>query len=210
MKAAHDAKAAPELIHQLGEITRQLHQSLQQLGLMPQLQQSAAGLPDAHGRLDFIANKNAAAAERVLSVVEQAQQEQRALRKAARQMAQCCGVDPARQLPAAQVLAFAGSVEAASARIDQQLTDIMLAQDFHDLTGQVIRKVVTLAQTVEEQLLKLLLETTPPDLRTHESRKTDAVPTGPSLDGPVVKADGRGDVVTDQTQVDDLLASLGF
>jgi chemotaxis protein CheZ len=30
------------------------------------------------------------------------------------------------------------------------------------------------------------------------------------LDGPVVDAEGRTDVVTDQSEVDDLLASLGF
>jgi chemotaxis protein CheZ len=185
MKAAHDAKAAPELIHQLGEITRQLHQSLQQLGLMPQLQQSAAGLPDAHGRLDFIANKNAAAAERVLSVVEQAQQEQRALRKAARQMAQCCGVDPARQLPAAQVLAFAGSVEAASARIDQQLTDIMLAQDFHDLTGQVLAKLAALVTDLDGSLQRLQVRALAP-------------------------ARPGADVLHSQGEVDDLLARLGL
>ena len=91
----------------------------------------------------------------MLTLVEQAQQEQRALRLAARQMAQCCGADPARQLPAAQVLAFAGSVEAASARIDQQLTDIMLAQDFHDLTGQVLAKVAALVTDLDGSLQRL-------------------------------------------------------
>jgi chemotaxis protein CheZ len=82
------------------------------------------------------------------------------------------------------------------------LTDIMMAQDFHDLTGQVIRKVVTLAQNMEEQLLKLLIETTPPEQR----RKIEPE----MLEGPVVKVEGRTDVVADQAGVDDLLASLGF
>jgi chemotaxis protein CheZ len=77
-----------------------------------------------------------------------------------------------------------------------------MAQDFHDLTGQVIRKVVTLATNMEEQLLKLLIETTPPEQRC----KLDPE----KLEGPVVKAEGRDDVVTDQAGVDDLLASLGF
>jgi chemotaxis protein CheZ len=82
------------------------------------------------------------------------------------------------------------------------LTDIMMAQDFHDLTGQVIRKVVALAATLEEQLVKLLIETTPPEQRRR--------PDSERLDGPVVNAAGRDDVVADQAQVDDLLASLGF
>ena len=185
MNGVHDGATPPELIHQLGEITRQLHQSLQQLGVMPQLQQSAESLPDAHGRLAFIADKSAAAAERVLTVVEQAQQEQRALRKAARQMAQCCGADPARQLPAAQVLVFAGSVEAASARIGQQLTDIMLAQDFHDLTGQVLAKVAALVTDLDGSLQRLQVRA--------------MAPARPGTD-----------VLRSQGEVDDLLARLGL
>jgi chemotaxis protein CheZ len=153
--------------------------------VMPQLQQSAAGLTDAHGRLDYIANKSGAAAERVLTLVEQAQQEQRALRKAARQMAQCCGADPARQLPAAQVLAFAGSVEAASARSDQQLTDIMLAQDFHDLTGQVLAKVAALVTDLDGSLQRL-------QVRALAPARPDA------------------DHLRSQGEVDDLLARLGL
>ncbi|MCS7102138.1 MAG: protein phosphatase CheZ, partial [Burkholderiaceae bacterium] len=77
----------------------------------------------------------------------------------------------------------------------------MLAQDFHDLTGQVIRKVVALAHEMEAQLVKLLLDTTPPAQRPAEST---------SLEGPVVNGAGRTDVVKNQADVDDLLASLGF
>jgi chemotaxis protein CheZ len=66
----------------------------------------------------------------------------------------------------------------------------------------VIRKVVALATNLEDQLLKLLLETTPPDQR----KKVVAEP----LEGPIVTAEGRDDVVTDQAAVDDLLATLGF
>jgi chemotaxis protein CheZ len=92
-------------------------------------------------------------------------------------------------------------VEAATARTDSHLTDIMLAQDFHDLTGQVVAKVVTLANDLEGSLLKLLMQVIPAD----QVHKVEMV-----LNGPVVNAEGRTDVVTDQGEVDDLLASLGF
>jgi len=97
-----------------------------------------------------------------------------------------------------------GDVEARTRRIDQHLTDIMLAQDFHDLTGQVVAKVVTLATDLEDSLLKLLVQVVPPEQRD----KVVDVPQG--LQGPVVDAAARTDVVKDQTEVDDLLASLGF
>ena len=93
-------------------------------------------------------------------------------------------------------------VEARTARIDNHLTDIMMAQDFHDLTGQVVAKVVTLANDLEDSLLKLLVSVVPPDQR----EKVDAS----ILNGPVVNAEGRTDVVSNQGEVDDLLASLGF
>jgi chemotaxis protein CheZ len=103
---------------------------------------------------------------------------------------------------------FMHDVETASARIDGHLTDIMMAQDFHDLTGQVVAKVVNLANELEDGLLKLLVQVVPPEQR--EKMHNMATAQVAELDGPVVDAEGRTDVVTDQSEVDDLLASLGF
>jgi chemotaxis protein CheZ len=78
----------------------------------------------------------------------------------------------------------------------------MLAQDFHDLTGQVVAKVVTLANNLEDSLVKLLVQVVPADQREKVDLQV--------LHGPVVDPAGRSDVVSDQGEVDDLLASLGF
>ena len=78
----------------------------------------------------------------------------------------------------------------------------MLAQDFHDLTGQVVTAVVALAIELEDSLVKLLLQAAPTELGSRH--ETNVLP------GPVVDATGRPDVVTNQGEVDDLLASLGF
>jgi len=83
-----------------------------------------------------------------------------------------------------------------------QLLEIMMAQDFQDLTGQVIKKVIALAQDLEVQLLQVLVASTPPDKRKNLGDDL--------LNGPVINAEGRSDVVTSQEQVDELLASLGF
>jgi chemotaxis protein CheZ len=93
-----------------------------------------------------------------------------------------------------------GAEKATSTRA--QLNEIMMAQDFQDLTGQVIKRVVDMVQVMESQLLQVLIEVMPED-------KKAAAPEG-LMNGPVVNSVGRDDVVTTQEQVDDLLESLGF
>jgi chemotaxis protein CheZ len=80
------------------------------------------------------------------------------------------------------------------------LTEIMMAQDFQDLTGQVIKKIIEVTQQMEQQLVTLLIENAPPSVKIDSGL----------LNGPVINGQGRSDVVTNQKQVDDLLESLGF
>ena len=194
--------ASPEVFHELGRITRQLHATLTQLGVMPKLQQAADGLPDARSRLNYIAQKTAAAADKVLNSVDGAKAEHAAISGETRRVAKAIVADPVRAVASGALMNFVEDVEARTARIDAHLTDIMLAQDFHDLTGQVVAKVVGLASELEESLVKLLVQAAPPG----------AVPKfeNAPLNGPVVNPEGRSDVVQNQGEVDDLLASLGF
>ena len=194
--------ASPEVFQQLGLITRQLHDTLNHLGVMPKLRQSAEGLPDARSRLSYIAKKTGDAAEKVLNAVDLAKQDHADISAAARKLAAELSGDKAAAASAAGVLAFVSQIEAASGRMDQHLTDIMMAQDFHDLTGQVVAKVVALAIDLEDSLVKLLVQAAPSELAPE--------PAHTELDGPVVNPEGRTDVVNNQSEVDDLLASLGF
>jgi chemotaxis protein CheZ len=196
------AGASPEVFHQLGMITRQLHDTLNQLGVMPKLQSAAEGLPDARSRLSYIARKTGDAANKVLNSVDMAKAEHLSISAETRRIAQAIIRDPVKAVATGAVLNFAGDVEAATARIDAHLTDIMMAQDFHDLTGQVVAKVVALASDLEDSLVKLLVQAAPAE----QARAVEAS----ILNGPVVNPEGRTDVVADQGEVDDLLASLGF
>ncbi len=191
-----------EVYQQIGSLTRQLHDTMQQVGVMPKLQLATDGIPDARSRLSYIAAKTAEAADKVLNSVDQAKIEHAAISVATRDMAAALLADPVKAVASGQVLNFVRNIETRTACIDGHLTDIMMAQDFHDLTGQVVAKVVTLANDLEDGLVKLLVHLVPPEQR----EKVD-----PSvLNGPVVNAAGRTDVVSDQGEVDDLLASLGF
>jgi len=193
---------SPEVFRQLGLLTRLLHDTLEQLGVMPQLQAAADSLPDAKSRLNYVVKKTGEAAEKVLNSVDQAKLEHAEIANKTRLIARAIVDNPVKAVASGAVLNFAGDVEAATARIDRHLTDIMLAQDFHDLTGQVVAKVVTLATDLEASLVTLLLQVAPPD----QGHRVDPA----TLQGPVVDPAGRTDVVNNQGEVDDLLASLGF
>ena len=201
MKAA-DLAVSPEVFQQLGTITRLLHDTMQQLGVMPKLQIATDGLPDARSRLSYIATKTAEAANKVLNTVDQAKNEHRQISEATRRMGELIVADPVKAVASGAVMNFVNEVETSTKRIDDHLTDIMMAQDFHDLTGQVVAKVVTLANDLEDSLVKLLIQVVPEGVREQVDPNV--------LNGPVEHPEGRTDVVSDQGEVDDLLASLGF
>jgi chemotaxis protein CheZ len=191
-----------DVFQQIGSITRLLHDTLTQVGVMPQLQVATEGLPDARSRLSYIATKTADAANKVLNSVDQAKVDHAAISEATRSIAAAIVADPVKAVASGAVLNFVQDVETRTAAIDGHLTDIMMAQDFHDLTGQVVAKVVKLASDLEDSLVKLLVQVVPDEKREKVDLNV--------LDGPVVNPEGRTDVVTDQGEVDDLLASLGF
>lgn len=188
--------------HQLGALTRQLHDSLKQLGYADKLKGTVEELPDAKSRLSYIARLTGEAAEKVLNRVELAKTQQERIAAEAQHIAELILKDPVGAVAKGHVLNFVHSVQQSSREVDDHLTEIMMAQDFHDLTGQVISRVVNLTSIIEEQLVRLLIQTAPAAVAVSEPSK--------GLSGPVVNPEGNSDVVTDQSQVDDLLASLGF
>jgi chemotaxis protein CheZ len=195
----------PEMFHQLGTITRQLHDALKELGFADKLKGTVDQLPDAQSRLSYIARLTGEAAEKVLNHVEGAKSEQEAIAERGRQLSVTIAAVPGLSRAMPELQTWAQDVVALSEKSDARLTEIMMAQDFHDLTGQVIARVVQLAATIEDQLLGLLLQSAPTGTPGQDTAYDMS-----ALEGPVVSTEGRTDVVADQKDVDDLLASLGF
>ncbi len=197
-----------ELISRIGKITRVLHESLRELGYDKKLASAASSMPEARDRLSYVAGLTQAAAQRALNAIETAKPIQDKLASDANLLAQRWntlfadppGVEDFKTL-VAHTREFLASVPAHAYATDVQLTEIMLAQEFEDLAGQVIRKIIDIVHQLEAQLLELLLETMP------QERRPD--PPG-VLAGPVISGVGHSEVVSSQAQVDNLLASLGF
>jgi chemotaxis protein CheZ len=199
------------VFNRIGHMARTLHDTLGNLGYDKLLAKTVNALPDAQDRLAYVANLTEQAACRVLNatdiaspLVDQIETSSKALgaqwdKVFANQMSP----EEFKRL-AAETRAFLNEQLPQKTQLTHaQLTEIMMAQDFQDLTGQVIKKIVGLAQELESSLMSVLIEVLPETRRTEEVEKS-------LMNGPVVNAEGRTDVVVNQEQVDELLDSLGF
>jgi chemotaxis protein CheZ len=198
------------VFNRIGHMARTLHDTLGQLGYDKLVEQTVTALPDAKDRLAYVANLTEQAACRVLNATDIAGPLVDDIENAAaalgerwdKAFANQLGVVEFKQLAEETRAYLKDQLPTKTRATHAQLTEIMMAQDFQDLTGQVIKKVVALAQDLEAGLMGALLDVLP------ETRRTEEVAS--LMNGPVVNAEGRTDVVVNQEQVDDLLDSLGF
>lgn len=195
------------LVERLGQITRQLHDAMKELGFDAQLQRIAQEIPDARDRLSYVGRMTENAAHKVLGLVddarprcnhlvENAEGHQRDLDRLLADSA-ASAADLREGLRRAQ--AFADATATAVAEQDQVLSSIMLAQDFQDLSGQVIKKVVDIISRTESQLAQLVAQS------TTEAAEPAPAAAEAALQGPQVP-----DKALKQDDVDALLASMDF
>ena len=206
---AAPASSDNALLTKLGQLTRTLHESLRELGYDGLVEQAAASIPDARERLTYVATMTERAAERVLNATDAARPLQDAMEASARELSAAWrqlydGAMDTEQFKAlaASTVAFLDHVPEQTNETRAHLMEIVMAQDFQDLTGQVIKRVNELAHHFEQQLLQLLIESTPVEQRPPVAHGL--------LNGPLVNSQRAGDGAHTQTQVDDLLESLGF
>jgi chemotaxis protein CheZ len=206
--AVSAAEPNEEFLSRIGHMTRALHESLRGLGLDKLIEKAASDIPDARDRLDYVARLSEDAAQKVLNATDAASPLQDRIGGDARQLSASWtgllegqgGEQEWRALALRTVAALEGAA-AGSAETKSHLMDIMMAQDFQDLTGQVIKKVTTIAQNLEQQLVQMLVDFAPEQMKKELDNGL--------LNGPQIDPKGEG-VVADQGQVDDLLDSLGF
>ncbi len=204
--AEHEVGAADKpMFERLGGIVRLLHDSLRELGYDKALTEAGTQINDAQDRLEYVASLTEQAANKVLNTLDEGMPAQDLLSKKAKDMedrwaalfAGKLSIDEFKVL-AGDARGFAQAVSAATEAEKARLLDIMMAQDFQDITGQLIKKVVTITKTVEHELAELLRDNAPPAVR--EKLSKPALMSGPALPS----------VALDQDNVDDLLADLGF
>lgn len=203
------AEPAKSMFSHIGQITRKLHDTLRELGLDKSLESAAASIPDARDRLSYVATMTEQAAERTLNALDVAKPLQDSITESSKRLSiqwdkfykHELSVDEFKSL-VERTRTHLTTTAQQSEQVSSQMLEIMMAQDFQDLTGQVIKRVLSMAKDMESHLLDFLLMFNP-----QGSTKTD---DSSLLNGPVISVEGRTDIVTNQAQVDDLLESLGF
>lgn len=199
-----------DMLHRIGQMTRSLHENLRELGLDQMIEKAAHDIPDARDRLNYVATMTEQAADRVLNATDIANPLQDAIVDQAtvletrwKEVMKTSSVKSEYNEAAEETLAFLKATIENSNATKAQLLDIMMAQDFQDLTGQVIKKITELAHMIEQQLVKALVDFAP--------NKPVPAPTDDGLlNGPQIAPEKTVNVVSNQEQVDDLLDSLGF
>jgi chemotaxis protein CheZ len=226
LEQGHDVKAnqlLDELTHmresalfgELGQLTRQLHQALGNLHTDSRLAGMALDeVPDARSRLEYVIEKTDEAAHLTLGAVEKSSPLASRLAAQAAALGTRCrqfrqdepGGALERNLEA-ELLEFLDLAAADGASVGVHLEEIMMAQGFQDLTGQVIRRVMEVVQEVEDNLVSLIRVRANGKASTAiETAHRDAL----QAEGPILDVETRRDAVSNQDEVDDLLSNLGF
>lgn len=202
------ADTSLELVHRVAAVTRMLRESMRELGLDQAIKDAAYAIPDARDRLHYVARMTEQAADRVLTLTEKTQPLQESMNRNAKVLDERWQqwFDQPLELPEARELvddtrSMLRDVADKTQSTQGYLLEIIMAQDFQDLTGQVIMKMLNVIGAIETELVQVLIDSVPQE-RREEAKSL--------LNGPEVKPEGKPDVVTSQDQVDDLLSSLGF
>ncbi|MBR7798657.1 protein phosphatase CheZ [Undibacterium fentianense] len=196
-------QAGKPMFDRLGGLVRMMHDSMRELGYDRSLSDVASQISDAQGRLEYVATLTEQAANKVLNATDVGIPEQDQLAKNAKDVedrwntlfAGKMSVDEFKLL-ASDSKSFANKVIASTDAEKARLLDIMMAQDFQDLTGQLIKKVLVITQSVERELAQILLDNAPTELK----EKAIELMEGPSVPNAALEQD----------DVDNLLDSLGF
>jgi chemotaxis protein CheZ len=201
-----------QLFIEVGRLTRELHDAINGFLLDARISDMTnVEIPDAKERLSYVITMTEQSADRTLTAVEKSLPLVERIEKQSSELydqwerlrSRMLNKDDFKDLSISLSKYLAASKEDA-ATLHKNLSEVLMAQDFQDLTGQIIRKVITLVHDVEEKLVMLVRITG--DKLEDKGEKKDSE----ELAGPAIPGLDQGDQVTNQDDVDDLLSSLGF
>ena len=202
----------------VGELTRELHDALLSFQNDTRLiDMTDQELPEAQDRLNYViemtdnaANKTMDAVDACLPIADKLNDELAAVMPVWQKLMHRELVLGEFKLLCHQIDAMMKESTNSVQTLRSSLTDILMAQDFQDLTGQMIRRVIALVQEIESKLVVILTVCHCDDNQVCANRNEHNIEKDIAAEGPIINAETRDDVVHGQDDVDDLLSSLGF
>ena len=204
------------LYNEVGKMARGLHESINTFCTETRIDELAEDeIPDARSRLHHVITLTQKSADRSLTAVEDTLPRCDTLSGRITELGDAwqnfkrreMSVEQFREL-STKLETFFSEAEQDTTAIRNGLNEIMMAQDFQDLTGQIITRVIELVEEVEGNLIELVRLTgekkSPPPEK--EENRADAI----KAEGPHIPGLGDSKVLDGQDDVDDLLSSLGF
>ncbi len=205
------------LYRDLGMLTREIHESINAFGSDQRIAELAQEeLPTAQERLAYIVTKTDEAAHRTMNTAEETIEMSEAFNSRASEIRDRWIRFRNRDLSKEEFVKlyddmdhYLEDIGTDTRDMQGKMTEIMLAQDYQDITGQMIKQVVSMVQEVEEKLVRLVAISggvqAADNTEKDEKKSSGEVPEGPQL-----HRSEDADVATSQNEVDDLLSSLGF
>jgi chemotaxis protein CheZ len=209
------------LFKELGKLTRDLHDTFKAFRSDSRINELAeSDIPDARERLHYVISMTQQAADVTMEQIETAiplceninEQTTELLNSWDRFTQRQMEVEEFRQL-SKTLKVFLQDANKDSISLMSNLNEVLMAQSYQDITGQIIHKVINLVEDVEKNLVNLIkISSEHMGLDFfQESEESARKKDKKSLDGPVVPglAD-EAETLSGQDEVDDLLSSLGF
>lgn len=203
----------PEILDRVGQITRLLHNSLCELGFDRALEAFCIEIPDTQDRLAYVSRLTDESADIVLTAIERGIPLQDSLLDQAQQAEQATHLLLAKKNLESGVKRFAEdtltlsrSTQATCLESKAIMLRIMMAQDFQDMTGQIVQKMMKLTERLESELTQVLVEFSTANTELEITNKVHALKDF-SKDK---KSRAENEVIRTQSEIDALLASLGY
>jgi len=175
---------------------------------------AASDMKDAAERLTHVIRMTDDAASTTLAAVEGVMPMAGVLHEHSAQLADCWERFRARELDvhdfrqlSTRLDAFLRDTQANAGQLHDQLSKVLLAQEYQDLTGQILQRVIELVREVEGKLEHLMNLA---GARPSRNDKQSPELLDTHAQGPIVPGVDRVDSVAGQDEVDDLLSSLGI
>lgn len=210
LRTSHESN----IFHDLGKLTRELHEAINEISCDDRLNNIMHNeMPDARHNLSHVMDLTENAANQTLTALENSSPvlenlSERAVYLQRLLQGHMKKLDQNNKLSfiEEELEGFLDKVCVDIKHVNNDMTTILMAQGYQDITGQIIQRVNKMVQDVEHSLISIL------KVNSHSISNSDTIDEHKNRTGfgPAVPGTQTDDILNSQDDVDDLLSTLGF